>query len=174
MTELTLVTTVGGKDTNSYGTLAEMNLYFSGRSDAVDFLSATEQEQIARLIQATVINDLLLHAFGNRTTEEQALEFPRTNLVDLHGRKYNSTEIPAKIKYAQFEQALHLFTSSIKLPSILTQGFSQARLDVMSITVDKQFIPNKLDTDALDFLREFGVVDNGSVGNLQVANVVRY
>ena len=174
MADLTLVTTIGGIDSNSYGTLDEMNLYFTGRSDAVEFLSATEQEQIARLIQATVINDLLLHAYGNRTSEEQALEFPRTGLVDSHNRKYLNTEIPAKIKYAQFEQALYLFTSSIKLPSILTQGFSQAKLDTMSITVDKQFIPNKLDTDALDFLREFGMVDSGAVGSIKVANVVRY
>lgn len=174
MAELTLVTTVGATDANSYGTLDEMNLYFTGRSDAVDFLQATEQEQIARLVQATVINDLLLHAFGERATEEQSLEFPRNNLVDKHGRRYSNTDIPAKIKYAQFEQALYLFTSSIKLPSILMQGFSQAKLDVMSVTVDKQFIPNKLDTDALDFLREFGIVDSGSVGNVHVANVVRY
>jgi hypothetical protein len=174
MTELSLVANVGSPEANSYGTLAEMNLYFSGRSDAVEFLEATEQEKIARLIQATVINDLLLHAVGNRTTEEQSLEFPRTNLVDSHGRKYSSNEIPAKIKYAQFEQALYLFTTSIKMPSILTQGFSQAKLDVMSVTVDKSFIPNKLDTDALDFLREFGMVDSGSVGSVHTPNVVRY
>ena len=174
MTELTLVTTVGDKNANSYGTLDEMYLYFTGRSDAVNFLSATMQEQIARLIQATVINDLLLHAVGARTYEEQALEFPRTALVDSHNRKYSSTEIPAKIKYAQFEQALYLFTTNIKLPSILTKGFSQAKLDTMSITVDKQFIPNKLDSDSIDFLKEFGRVDSGSLGNVTVANVVRY
>lgn len=171
--DLTLDATVGGENSNTYGTLEEALFYFKGRSDASAFTEASEEEQIARLIQATRINDLVLIPYGKRTNENQSLDFPRTNLIDKHGRKYKSDEIPALVKYAEFEQALYLMSNSTKLPSILTQGFSEAKLDVMSIKVDATMIPKKLDTDAFDFLSIFGELES-TTGLTSIVNVIRY
>lgn len=171
--ELVLDATVGSTSANSYGTLEEALFYFKGRSDASAFTDASEEEQIARLIQATRINDLMIIPFGTRTFPEQSLDFPRANLVDKHGRTYKPDEIPALVKYAEFEQALYLMSNSTKFPSILTQGFSEARLDSMSIKVDATMIPKKLDTDALDFLSLFGQLESNS-GATSIVNVIRY
>lgn len=162
--ELTLVTEVGSKNANSYGTLEEMRHYFLHISTAEQFLALSEQTQIAYLIQAVRVNDTMLSPFGTPTYEEQALLFPRTNLIDKHGRRYTKDEIPKQIKWAQFEEARYLYSTGTKLPSMLTQGFSEARLDVMSIKLDKSFIPLKVDNDAADFLSLFGTVDAGSLG----------
>lgn len=166
-----LDTTVGGENSNSYGTLEELKAYFANRSEASTFIALEDDELIARMIQATMINDALLTAFGTIASGEQSLEFPRLDLVDRHGRVYESTIIPEKIKWAQFEQAKYLATNSISLPAILTQGFSEAKLDVMSIKLSKEFIPRKVSFDAIDYLELFGTVSEGDTKSVML---IRY
>ena len=76
--------TVGGDLSNSYVTVDEAVRYFTGRSDAIYFLEASEEEQTCRLIQATSIIETLLYPFGERTSSTQNLQFPRRNLIDKH------------------------------------------------------------------------------------------
>lgn len=172
--ELVLITDVGSEDANSYGTLDEMYHYFLHISTAEQFLALDEQTQIAYMIQAARINDTMLDPIGIATYENQALLFPRKRLVDRHGRKYGEDEIPKQVKWAQFEEARYLYSTGTKLPSMLTQGFSEAKLDVMSIKLDKDFIPLKVDNDAVDFLSLFGSVDSGSLGGFHMIDVWRY
>lgn len=168
-----LVTDVGGESSNSYGTLDELKDYFANRAEASTLLAEDDSVIIARMIQATLINDTVLKAYGVIASDEQSLEFPRKELVDKHGRKYRDDIIPDKIKYAQFEQALYLFLNDITTPSILTQGFKEAKLDVMQIKLDKDFVPKKLSYDAIDFLELFGEVTLSDSQMTQV-QVIRY
>lgn len=165
--------TVGGSSANSYGTLEELRDYFSGRSEAEEFLALDDNVLTARMIQAALINDTLLTPYGVLSSDSQSLLFPRKKLKDKHGRTYADDVIPAKIKYAQFEQAFYCNTNNITLPSILTQGFVEAKLDVMSIKLDKDFVPKKLSYDAVDYLSLFGDVDSGN-NDMKTINVVRY
>ena len=165
--------TVGGETSNSYGTLDELKAYFANRDEASDLLAESDSALIARMIQATLINDTVLKAYGILASDEQSLEFPRKELVDKHGRSYADDIIPEKIKYAQFEQALYLYTNDISIPSILTQGFKEAKLDVMQIKLDKDFVPKKLAYDAIDFLELFGEVTLADSKFTQV-QVIRY
>jgi len=168
-----LVTEVGGETANSYGTLDDLKAYFANREEAVGLLSEGDSVLIARMIQATLINDTVLKAYGSLASNEQALEFPRKGLVDKHGRSYSDDSIPEKIKYAQFEQTLYLYLNDISIPSILTQGFKEAKLDVMQIKLDKDFVPKKLSYDAIDFLELFGEVTLADSKFTQV-QVIRY
>lgn len=174
MPELILNTTVGSPEANSYGTLEEMHNYFKYISSAFTFLTADEDVQIAYMIQAARINDTMLTPFGIETYSDQALLFPRTKLVDKHGRVYASDEIPKQVKWAQFEEANYLFNTGSKLPSNLMQGFSSAKLDTMSITLDKDFIPLKIDNDASDFLLLFGTLSQGTLSGISMVDVWRY
>ena len=168
-----LITDVGGETSNSYGTLDELKAYFAHRDEAASLLAEDDSVLIARMIQATLINDTVLKAYGSLVSDEQSLEFPRKELVDKHGRSYADDIIPEKIKYAQFEQALYLYSNDISVPSILTQGFSMAKLDVMQIKLDKDFVPKKLSYDAIDFLELFGEVTLADSKMTQV-QVIRY
>ena len=172
--ELVLITEVGSEEANSYGTLDEMRHYFLNISTAEQFLALNEQTQIAYMIQAVRVNDTMLDPVGQPTHENQSLLFPRKKLIDRHGRIYGEDEIPKQVKWAQFEEARYLYSTGTKLPSMLTQGFSEARLDVMSIKLDKDFIPLKVDNDAADFLSLFGTVDSGSLGGFHMIDVWRY
>ena len=60
MTFTELDTTVGSSTANSYGTLQELKDYFAHRSEASEFLTMPDEVLIARLIQATLINDVSL------------------------------------------------------------------------------------------------------------------
>lgn len=168
-----LDTTVGGETANSYGTLAELKDYFTNRAEAASLLTEGDSVLIARMIQATLINDTVLKAYGAIASDTQSLEFPRKELVDKHGRSYEDNIIPDKIKYAQFEQALYLYLNDISTPNILTQGFKEAKLDVMQIKLDKDFVPKKLSYDAIDFLELFGEVTLADSNFTQV-QVIRY
>ena len=168
-----LDTTVGGESSNSYGTLDELKAYFANRDEASEFLAEGDSVLIARMIQACLINDTVLKAYGAIASDTQSLEFPRKDLYDKHGRYYKDNIIPDKIKYAQFEQALYLYTNDIRTPSILTQGFKEAKLDVMQIKLDTDFVPKKLSYDAIDFLELFGEVTLADSKMTQV-QVVRY
>lgn len=167
-----LDTTIGGSSSNSYATVEEATAYLAFRSDASSFLALSTDDKEGYLKYATLLNDLLLTPVGTPTSSEQSLLFPRENLIDAKGKIYANDVIPAPIKYAQIEQALYLVNNSIKVPSMLQQGFSSAKLDVMSITLDKTFIPSKVDSDAVNFLELFGRVSN-NVG-LNVVDVIRY
>lgn len=167
-------TTVGGETSNSYGTLQEMKDYFAHRTEASAFLSLSDEVLTARLIQAALINDTVLTPFGVRSSDTQNLAFPRKGLFDKHGRKYSEDVIPDKIKFAQFEQALYCNTNSVMIPSLLTQGFVEAKLDVMSIKLDKDFVPQKLSYDVVDFLGLFGNVDASLTDTVHSVNIVRY
>ena len=95
-------------------------------------------------------------------------------MVDKHGRKYADNIVPDKIKYAQFEQAFYCNTNNITIPSLLTQGFVEAKLDVMSVKLDKDFVPQKLSYDVIDFLSLFGDVDSSLSNDVNSVYVVRY
>lgn len=173
MTFSTLDTTVGGVNANSYGTVEELRSYFANRSEASAFLAMSDETIIARMIQATIINDTVLYPNGILANTEQALAFPRKKLRDKHGRTYAEDTIPRQVKYAQFEQALYCFNNSVTLPSILTQGFSEVKLDVMSLKLNKEFVPKKMSEDAIDFLSLFGEVTSQN-GDMYHVNIVRY
>ena len=83
-----LVTEVGGASSNSYGTLDELKAYFANRDEAAELLAEGDSVLIARMIQATLINDTVLKAYGFLASDTQSLEFPRKELVDKHGRSY--------------------------------------------------------------------------------------
>ena len=72
------------------------------------------------------------------------------------------------------EEALYLITTGTKIPDIVMQGFSSVSLDTMSLKVDKSFIPRKLDNDAIDYLSQFGKLDSGSNGSVNINDVIRY
>lgn len=165
-------TTVGGESANSYGSVQELRSYFQNRSEAQLFLQLDDSVLSARLIQAALIIDSVLTPAGTLASENQSMLFPRKNLVDRHGRSYTDTVIPDKIKYAQFEQAFYCNTNNIMLPTLLTQGFSEAKLDVLSIKLDKDFVPKKMSFDAIDFLSLFGEVSCDD--NVHTVNIVRY
>jgi len=97
--------TVGGSVSNSYVTIEEADQYFTSRNHSSDWESVTDKDKF--LITATNQVDWYFNFNGVRTSDTQALEFPRTECYDSKLDQYvASDEIPKKVKYAVFELVL--------------------------------------------------------------------
>jgi hypothetical protein len=148
--------TVGGVASNSYGTEAEADTYFTDHPSFDAWDAATDQ--VAMLIYATrLLEDL--DYIGDRATTTQALEWPRIE-NDLYEVPFAANVIPPKLKYAQFETALWVVQSggvavaagtltSLKIGKSIEAGYSAGS----SASVDTTVGPSGLPTRAEKYLK---------------------
>src|SRR5262245_25159109 len=112
-----LVATAGGASSNSYGTLAEAQTYFSRKLYTDAWYAADSEQQEYALLMATERLERLDY-LGIVVTDTQALKWPRqlNESGDLI-RNYATTTVPTPVKNAQFELAQWL---------LLTNGGTQS------------------------------------------------
>lgn len=111
--------TLSGTDSNSYVTITEAEDFFTAHLDN-DFWPSRLAEKQAALVMATNRLDSEIYG-GQRTVQEQRLQWPRTYIIDrdkdkeqetvaefIGGAYYRpSDEIPKELKEATLEMALH-------------------------------------------------------------------
>jgi len=107
---MALVVETGSGLTNadSYISLTDANSYVSDHGDPSSWSDATDDEKEEALRLGTQYIDL---KYGNRFvgvrgSRDQALDWPRSAVVDVNGYIYDSDEIPTCLKYAVVEAAL--------------------------------------------------------------------
>jgi len=126
---MTLVTTPGTADADSYGSLAEAAAYFTARGVTTWTGDDANKEAALRVATAYLDNAYRDRWVGRRTNETQSLAWPRidgvrgwgTPLRDIDDFDIASDSIPAQVKHAQFEAAL-LHLSGVKLEPRLERG----------------------------------------------------
>ena len=99
-----LIATVGASNANSYVTAMEAEVYFADRAHASVWTSYTEQE--SALITATSLLEWYVTWRGTKSSETQALGWPRAGVSNEFGTLYSETSIPQAVKTAVFELAL--------------------------------------------------------------------
>lgn len=99
---MAIIATSGAANANSYGTLAEAEAYFANHPDLETWDEATDQEEA--LIWAAMRLDEY-DFIGEPASDTQSLKWPRTS-DDVFEIGWGDTEIPLRLKYAQFELAL--------------------------------------------------------------------
>lgn len=120
--------TPGGATANSYGTLAEANAYFQTRAFAEAWTTLTDDaRKTTALITVTERLERLAYT-GERTSDAQALKFPRENCYTSDGERQASNVVPRRVKLAQFEYALALVGGSDPLASGDLAGFEEIHL----------------------------------------------
>jgi hypothetical protein len=127
--------TVGGPSSNSYLTRAAAAEYFERRlrTSARDGADGTDQD----LALMTAASRLDQEEFeGYRSTNEQAMKFPRSGTTDADGRTYASDAIPQPVKDAQCELALLLLETDALKQSRLS-NFTSLKIGPLEI-VPKQ------------------------------------
>ena len=93
----------GLTNANSYVSVEFADDYFSARGvSGWDALETTQKEQA--LIRATDYIDNIYQWYGKKSTAEQALRFPRTDLKDYEGNEI--TGIPTCLKQAVCDASL--------------------------------------------------------------------
>lgn len=102
---------------NSYISLADANYHFSTKfksSAKWDALSNDQKSQL--LIEATRILDVFVYS-GYKSSQSQALSWPRMSLISSDGYPINSQTIPKQIQAAQCEMADWILTEEDRMLS---------------------------------------------------------
>lgn len=101
-------------DANSYATRAEFIAFAGARGVTVPDTDATD----VHLVKAMDYLEMLTARYvGTRTYETQVLSWPRTDVV-LYDLDFPEDEIPALLKKAQMQLALHSFQGIDLAPAV--------------------------------------------------------
>ena len=109
-------------NTNSYVEIADADTYFETRIDSAVWSDSTDDIKEQALVTASQIVDDNAW-IGSAVSSSQSLAWPRKNATYNDSRmgitiSFGSTEIPAMVKTAVYEQALHLVNNE----DLLTGG----------------------------------------------------
>jgi hypothetical protein len=131
---MSLITTSGASNADSYATVAEADAYFAARG--IGAWTGTDVAKEAALRRATSYLDNQYQGrwIGVRTKLEQSLAWPRSDgtrerytttlffpLLDVDGAPIGTDEVPRKVKQAQIEVAL-LTLTGVKVEPTLERG----------------------------------------------------
>lgn len=114
---MTIIVTPGGSDSNSYATRAEADQYHTERLHNTAWTNADTATKEAALVWATRTLDANFYWVGVKSTEEQALEWPRSGAVDRNGYGIDDDVVPVQVKNAQSELAFLLIEGDRTLAS---------------------------------------------------------
>ena len=101
--------TEGGASANSYVTLAQAETYFEARLDIDSWSGATVTDDTKNRALVTAAKRIDSNDFsGSRTSDTQALKFPRDGLGSYDGIDFTDGTTPQQVKDAQCEIAYEL------------------------------------------------------------------
>jgi hypothetical protein len=99
---MTIDATVGGADANSFATLAEFTAYAALRGWTLETTDALNEINMLRAMDALTRK---YTSTGYKTTEAQALPYPRVTDVYIDGYVVATDIVPQQWKDAEFEMA---------------------------------------------------------------------
>lgn len=156
----------------SYLTAAEATELLTNTIGAESWLSLTESNKNASLIQASFLLDSNFDWLGSITDQAQELRWPRTGVVDKDNRQIPSNAVPNLIKYATALMALHL-TKAGGI-STVTTNLKSLKVGPISLSMDSdesitsQAVP-KMVVSLINSLGFYtGLSDNSTAYNVQV------
>jgi hypothetical protein len=137
---LTIDATAGGASANCYCTLAEAYTYHESRLHSMATWDAADdgEEKTPALIWATRLLDESVKWIGSKSTETQALRWPRQYIYDIDGIEIESTIIPQFLKNATAEFAFYLLSNDLTADDTRDlMGFEELKVGPISLKVDK-------------------------------------
>jgi hypothetical protein len=163
---LTLIATAGASNANSYMTVEEADAYHEAHLYASDWTAATMATKETALIWATRLLDEQCEWRGTKTTNEQALRWPRGGVSDMDGVAIDNDVIPTALKRATAELARHLLKSDrLQARDDARGGLQSVAAGPVSVTFDKVDRISLLPESVLSLLRP---ITTGSAGGLAV------
>lgn len=138
---MTLISTVGDPNANSYVSLAEANSYMSTRQNSAGWsalgVSPTgDPQRETLLITATARLDVEAYK-GSLVSSAQRLMWPRYGVVDRNNLDVPTDAIPRFIKEAVYELALAMLASGSTdwLAPTGLEGFNEVSVGPISVSI---------------------------------------
>ena len=146
---VTIVATVGASNANSFVTLAEADSFMESRLNASSWeTDASTDDQNRALVEATRWLSALFW-IGRRTTDTQALSWPRDFAFDPDSptnQFFSNTVIPTDVKDATSELAFQFIKSGTT--------------DIAALDPNRQVKRKKVDVLETEFVDSFAKVKN--------------
>lgn len=156
----------------SYLSVQEATELLTNTIGAESWMSLTDTNKNASLIQASFLLDSNFDWLGSITDQAQELRWPRTGVVDKDNRQIPSNTIPQLVKYATALMALHL-TKAGGITTVTT-NLKSLKVGPISLSMDSeesvtsQVVP-KMIVSLLNSLGFYtGLSDNSTAYNVQV------
>lgn len=154
---MTLIVTPGGTDSNSYATLAEANEYHDTRLHNSEWGNATDLTKEAALIWATRTLDVNFYWYGRKSTETQALDWPRSGVTDSDGYSIDSDVIPVQVKWAESELAFLLIKNDRTVAADPNQdGVKELKINGIMLKFEVAPMQAALAASVVTLVQEFG------------------
>lgn len=135
-----------------------------GLTQAVDIgdalLRQTASNKEKALMWATQLLDYMMNWFGTKRTNEQALWFPATGIIDENGQAFDYDLIPSPLEVATAEQAKYMLERDVfKAPSALGLGISEAQIGPLKAKIDSKVQMAVVPDNILSILSDLGVLE---------------
>lgn len=126
--------TIDATDFDVYGDVAGATSYFLGTTQYGTWSALDADTQGRLIIMATRFLDRQRWQ-GSKTSEAQALEFPRTGLTDKNGVAVDDATVPVAVEQATYELAL-TFNTSTAIMNAISSGSNVKRVKAGSVEVE--------------------------------------
>lgn len=142
----TVIATVGAVDANSYVTVAETDAYFADSFGRGRWGSASQTDREALVITASRTLDQYMTWAGQKTTEEQSMEWPRTGTYGKTHIPYPDDIIPGPVKFATMELAYYILENG-------SLSFADQTVDMVKVgPIEVEFTPRSTDVGIPNFI----------------------
>tara|TARA_Y100000310_G_scaffold160700_1_gene160534 strand:- start:1261 stop:1764 length:504 start_codon:yes stop_codon:yes gene_type:complete len=149
---------------NTYISLADAETYFEGRLNITDWDGATDANKNIALAMSAALLDDYFKFEGHKTTQEQALSWPRYD-IHIDGFHIPSTTIPQRLKDACAEYAMWLLRSD-RTAEEDSVGFKSLKAGSLSMEIDPNDRAATVPDVVVKMLAEIGTKIGG--GNVKV------
>ncbi len=167
---LTVITTPGASDANSYCSRAEATTYHEAHLYGSVWTSASDVNKDAALVWATRLLDEQIEWSGYAKSNEQALRWPRDGVLDRDGRFYfANTIIPPFLKNATAELARHLLAGDRTQERSI--GIQEVTADTVSVTFDKHDEKPFLPPSVASMVAPYGTIKGHTGGTAKLVRV---
>lgn len=104
---------------------------------------------------ATRLLDQCVNWKGYKKTEDQALRWPRTGVIDPDGHSVDEDSIPTFLKHATAELARYLIDSDRTAETDIS-GFKEIEVDVIKLKIDKHNKTSIIPKSVWAIIRPYG------------------
>jgi len=145
----------GVANANSYVTIAEVDAWVLTNPHDTTWTALTDAAKNGYAVMACRVLNEQMNWDGWQIDADQALDLPRSGMVDKNGNSIDNDEIPTEVKNAQSELA-RLFAIEDRTADPGTAGFKEIGVGTIKLVIDKNDRVPTLADAVFNMLRSFG------------------
>ncbi len=142
-------------DSNTYVSTATIDSWVETNPHDATWNALTQDQKNGYAVWSARLLDEQTDWDGSQTSATQALDLPRSGMIDKNGNSIDSDEIPTDVQNAQSEFARLLAISDRTADSDMA-GFKQIEVGSINLVADKTTIPPVMPDSVWNMINPYG------------------